>query len=118
MHEKEVRDILAKNIKRLRNRLLLTQEDLAAKAGISVVFLSDVERSNKWPSLDTLVSRANALNIEAYELLKPEEALPPDASTVLAKYTEEVAFVIAKSLQSSEKSVLKDLQNLSKQYRS
>jgi transcriptional regulator with XRE-family HTH domain len=118
MNEKEVRDILAKNIKRLRNRLSLTQEDLAAKAGISVVFLSDVERSNKWPYLDTLVGIANALNIEAYELLKPEEALSPDTSAVLAKYTEEVALVVAKSLQSSEKSVFQALNNLSKQYNS
>jgi transcriptional regulator with XRE-family HTH domain len=118
MNENEVRDILAKNIRRLRNRLSLTQEDLAAKAGISVVFLSDVERSNKWPYLDTLVSLAKSLNVEPYELLTPEQALSPDTSAILAKYTEEVAFVIAKALQSSEKSVLKDLNNLSKQYSS
>jgi transcriptional regulator with XRE-family HTH domain len=60
MEEKEVRDILAKNLKRLRNHLSLIQEDLAEKAGISVVFLSDVERANKWPYLDTLVRLAQA----------------------------------------------------------
>jgi transcriptional regulator with XRE-family HTH domain len=43
-----------------------------------VVFLSDVERANRWPYLDTLVRLAQALNVEVYELLKPEEALPPD----------------------------------------
>jgi transcriptional regulator with XRE-family HTH domain len=82
-----------------------------------VVFLSDVERANKWPYLDTLVRLANALNVEAYELLKPEEALPPDATTILTKYTEEAALVVAKALQSSEKAILKDLKNLSRQYR-
>jgi transcriptional regulator with XRE-family HTH domain len=116
MEEKEVRDILAKNIKRLRNRLSLTQEGLAEKAGISVVFLSDVERSNKWPYLNTLVGLSHALNVEVYELLKPEEAFPPNTSAILTKYAEEVFVVVAKSLQLSEKSISKALQNLSKQY--
>jgi transcriptional regulator with XRE-family HTH domain len=114
MEEKEVRDTLAGNLKRLRSRLSFTQEELAEKAGISVVFLSDVERANKWPYLDTLVRLANALNVEIYELLRPEEALPPDTSAILTKYTEEAALVVVKALQSSEKSVLKDLKNLSK----
>jgi transcriptional regulator with XRE-family HTH domain len=116
MKENEVRDILAKNIKRLRNRLSLTQEDLAEKAGISVVFLSDIERAKKWPYLNTLVSLSHALNAEVYELLKPEEALAPDITAILSKYTEEVALVITKSLQLSEKSVSHALQNLAKQY--
>jgi transcriptional regulator with XRE-family HTH domain len=118
MEEKEVRAILARNLKRLRNRLSLTQENLAEKADISVVFLSDVERANKWPYLDTLVRLSHALNVEVYELLKPEEALPPDTTALLTKYTEEATLVIAKSLQSAEKSVSQALHNLSRQYNS
>jgi transcriptional regulator with XRE-family HTH domain len=116
MEKKEVRETLASNLKRLRSHLSLTQEELAEKAGNSGVFLSDVERANKWPYLDTLVSLAKSLNVEVYELLMPEQALSPDTSAILAKYTEEVALVVAKTLESSEKSVSNALNNLSKQY--
>ncbi|GHV77553.1 hypothetical protein AGMMS49942_23740 [Spirochaetia bacterium] len=117
MEEKEVRDTLASNLKRLRSRLSLTQEELAEKAGISVVFLSAVERANKWPYLDTLVRLAKALNAEVYELLTPEKTLSPDTSAVLDKYTEEVAIILAKSVESFEKTASKALKNLSKHYR-
>jgi transcriptional regulator with XRE-family HTH domain len=112
MEEKEVRDTLAKNLKRLRNHLSLTQEELAEKAGISVVFLSDVERANKWPYLDTMVNLAKSLNVDVYELLMPEQALSPDTSAVLAKYKEEAVLVVSKSLESFEESVSKALNKL------
>jgi transcriptional regulator with XRE-family HTH domain len=91
----------------------MSQADLAEKAGISIIFLSDIERSNKWPSLDTLVNLANALKIEVYELLKPEvkEVLSQDSINLLTKYTEEAAFILSQSLDKLVTQSLKNLRN-------
>jgi transcriptional regulator with XRE-family HTH domain len=91
----------------------MSQAALAEKAGISIIFLSDIERSNKWPSLDTLVNLANALKIEVYELLKPEikEVLSQNSIDLLTKYTEEAAFVLSQSLDKLVTHSLKSLRN-------
>ena len=50
----DVRNTLSLNVKKLRENRRLSQADLAFDAGISIPFLSDIERGNKWPSPDTL----------------------------------------------------------------
>jgi transcriptional regulator with XRE-family HTH domain len=93
----------------------MSQAELAEKAEISIIFLSDIERSNKWPSLDTLVRLADALKVDVYELLKPEskEALPQGTANVLKKYTEEATLILSQSL---EKAVTQSLKNLQDHY--
>jgi transcriptional regulator with XRE-family HTH domain len=113
MKGQEVRITLGKNIKLSRNRRGWSQADLAAKAGISVVFLSDIERGNKWPYLDTLVNLAEALQVAVYELLKPEDALSPDTAAILIKYTEEATLILSQSLK---KIVPESLTHLQSQY--
>ncbi|GHV05417.1 hypothetical protein FACS189485_12350 [Spirochaetia bacterium] len=98
MTEREIRGILSLNIKRYRNSRNLSQADLAEKLDISINFLSNIENGNKWISPLTLVKFASALNIEPYELFKPEEALPPDVSMVLNKYTDEAVAAVTQTL--------------------
>src|SRR5215469_12563936 len=95
----EVRAVLAKNIKELRGRRNWSQADLADKTGLSIVYLSDIERGNKWPYLDTLVKLAEALEIEVYELLRPEKTPASVNLSVLTKYTAEVNAILAKSIE-------------------
>jgi transcriptional regulator with XRE-family HTH domain len=45
----DLRRILSKNIKLLRGQRSLSQIELAEKADISIPFLSNIERQNKWP---------------------------------------------------------------------
>jgi transcriptional regulator with XRE-family HTH domain len=115
MERKELRGILSRNLKAFRSLRAMSQADLAEKAGISIIFLSDIERSNKWPSMDTLADIADALKVEVYELLKPEEKeiLPRDSAALLIKYTEEATFVLSQSL---EKLVAQSLKNLQDNY--
>jgi transcriptional regulator with XRE-family HTH domain len=91
----------------------MSQAELAEKAEISIIFLSDIERSNKWPSLDTLVRLADALTVDVYELLKPEskEALPQGTAKVLKKYTEEATLILSQSLEKVVTQALKNLQD-------
>ena len=118
MKGKEVRAALAGNIKALRSRRNWSQADLAEKSGLSIVYLSDIERGNKWPYLDTLVKLAEAFKIEVYELLMPEKAIPPTEASVLANYNEEVVAIFSKSMETAKKQALRSLTTLKKQYSS
>ncbi|MBC8744268.1 helix-turn-helix transcriptional regulator [Lactobacillus sp. Marseille-P7033] len=61
---------LSQNIVKQRHALHLTQEKLAERAGISINFLSKLERSaSKSVSAETLQRLANALEISMEELL-------------------------------------------------
>ena len=70
MNGTEIRGILARNIKTYREHRLWSQAELAEYSDISVPFLSEIERGNKWPFPDTLGKIANALNVQIYELFK------------------------------------------------
>jgi transcriptional regulator with XRE-family HTH domain len=74
MEEQELRDVLGQRIKFFRLRKQFSQADLAEKAGISITFLSNIERGNNFPQTGTLCSLAKALDVEVWELFKPEEA--------------------------------------------
>jgi transcriptional regulator with XRE-family HTH domain len=70
MEEQELKDNLGKNIKFFRSLKDLSQADLAEKAGISVTFLSNIERGNNFPLPRTLCSLAKTLEVEVFELFK------------------------------------------------
>ncbi|MGE0525477.1 MAG: helix-turn-helix domain-containing protein [Bdellovibrionales bacterium] len=66
----QIRKIFSKNLKRLRNRKGLTQEDLAERLDISVRYIQQLEGKN-CPNvkIDTIAAIAKILNT------KPEEFL-------------------------------------------
>jgi transcriptional regulator with XRE-family HTH domain len=113
-----VRFILAGNLKLYRSRRNWSQADLAEKSNLSVVYLSDIERGNKWPYLDTLVKLAEAFEMEVFELLKPQEqdALSADTASIVTKFSEETIAIIEKSLENMRKNTLRSLTNLKNQY--
>jgi transcriptional regulator with XRE-family HTH domain len=112
----EVRTTLAMNIKALRSRRNWSQAELAEKSMLSIVYLSDIERGNKWPYLDTMVKLADAFKIEVYELLKPENIPPPTLETTFKKYTEEITEILSKTFETMEKKTLQSLATLRDEY--
>ena len=60
---------LGKRIKEARKKLKLTQEALAEKAKISNVYLGEIERGTKIPSVPVLVDLIEALEVSADYLL-------------------------------------------------
>jgi len=62
---------ISKNIKRLRNKLGLTQDDLAKKADVKYTTLMKVESGtvNK-PSVQTMAKIAKTLGVSIEELIK------------------------------------------------
>lgn len=73
MEEQKLKDVLGLRIKFFRLRRQFSQADLAEKARISITFLSNIERGNNFPQAGTLCSLAKALEVEVWELFKPEE---------------------------------------------
>ncbi|MGI6615671.1 MAG: helix-turn-helix domain-containing protein [Dethiobacteria bacterium] len=57
-------------VRRLRKERNYTLEELASRGGISVSFLSELERGGKMPSLGTVEKLAVALNVSPEELIE------------------------------------------------
>ncbi|MCX5732381.1 MAG: helix-turn-helix transcriptional regulator [Deltaproteobacteria bacterium] len=59
----------ATNIRRLREKKKLSQKALADKVGISVSYVSMLERGQRSPPLETIEKMAKALGVPAASLL-------------------------------------------------
>ena len=59
---------LGKNIKKRRNELNLTQQELADRLGLSLNFIGKIEVAFSKPSLDTLIDIAEKLETTVSEL--------------------------------------------------
>jgi transcriptional regulator with XRE-family HTH domain len=99
MTEAEIRRIFGSNLKRYRNYRKFSQAELAEKLDISIPFLSDVENGRKWISPVTLVKFASALNIEPYELFKPENMLSPEIETALTNWSNDIVTAVSKTVK-------------------
>lgn len=99
-------EAVAKRIREARVAQHLTQEDLAAKAEISLTHMGVIERAVKVPNLDTFVAIANALNVSADSLLLD----------VVGKSVENEASLLGKMLSTQspeqQRKILKVLQTL------
>lgn len=61
--------IVASNLKRLRKKLGMSQEDLADKCGLHRTYLGAIERSERNITLQTLEKLAESLEISPLDLL-------------------------------------------------
>jgi transcriptional regulator with XRE-family HTH domain len=68
-HHQQCLTVLAKNIKKLRSELKISQETLADSAGIDRTYASQIERGLANPSLGVLVSISLSLETTIVELL-------------------------------------------------
>jgi transcriptional regulator with XRE-family HTH domain len=78
MTRPDIRVLVGKNVRRLRNAGCLTQEALAEKTGLSSVYISEIERGRRNPSVLVMADIAHALRVDVRELLNPEP--PPSAA--------------------------------------
>jgi transcriptional regulator with XRE-family HTH domain len=117
MGGQELRAILGKNLKSYRCHRKWSQADLAEQADISVTFLSDIERGNKWPYPDTISNLAKALDIKAHELFVDDgkAAAPVDAAIkeLMGRFVKDVSLTLNKSVSLS---LNQSLEYLRKQY--
>jgi len=70
MDGEELKAVLGQNIKNLRVFRQYSQAELAEKADISIIYLSNIERGKKYPKPAILSQIAESLDVEIYELFK------------------------------------------------
>jgi transcriptional regulator with XRE-family HTH domain len=77
-----VKEILAKSLRERRKMLAFTQQELAAKANISIRMLQQIEGEQSWPSPEVISRIAKALNIDEATLLtgRGKDAVPSKLS--------------------------------------
>ena len=109
MTESDLRAILGENLKKYRTFKGLSQAKLAEILDISPNFISDMETGKRWLSSDTLANLAEALDVEAYEFLRPAQALTSGVLEFIESYTEKAA-------KTASEEVARSLKNLGRQY--
>ena len=65
--------IFGTNVRKYRTEAGLSQEKLAEIADLHRTYVSDIERFQRSISLDNIQKIAEALNVDAYKLLKAED---------------------------------------------
>ena len=65
----DIRTVLAKNLKRIREERGYSQEDLAFRADLHRTYVSGVERGVRNPTIVIVQKLAEALEVEAADLL-------------------------------------------------
>jgi transcriptional regulator with XRE-family HTH domain len=66
----DLKEVMAINLRRLRHAKGMTQEVLAERAGLSARHLGDIERADVSASVTLLGQLADALEVEAAELVR------------------------------------------------
>jgi transcriptional regulator with XRE-family HTH domain len=61
---------IGEKLKEARTKRLLTQEELAEKAGVSAATVVNIERNNQEPHFRTIRRLANALDVDATTFLE------------------------------------------------
>ena len=100
MSGKAIKATLGKNIKFFRFRWGYSQALLAEKAGISITFLSNIERGVKFPKPDILFRIAGALETEVHELFKAE---------LIAKDNKELIHNLEEDIEKNVNAALKEV---------
>jgi transcriptional regulator with XRE-family HTH domain len=91
MEGHELREALGKNLKTYRFLRGLSQAELAKRANISLTFLSDIERSNKWPYPETLSNLAAALDVPVSVLFTQKQDMPEEpADDTIKQFSQDI----------------------------
>jgi len=120
MEEKELRLVLAENIKKFRNRRGWSQLLLSEKIDISANYLSVVETGKGWVTPLTLVKLAKALDIEVFELFMP--VIPVNStqnegeSEKMRRFAKDLTLVLEASTSEASNSIKKNVAKVCKEY--
>jgi transcriptional regulator with XRE-family HTH domain len=70
----DMRRLVGRNVKRLRQKRGLTQEQFAELSGFSQQYISSLEQGRRNPTVITLYELAVALKVSHLELVRPSTA--------------------------------------------
>lgn len=103
----EIRAILADNVKKFRQKLRITQSELAERASISTNFIGMIEQKRKFPSPEMLEKIASALKIETPELFSasvcPKAELEKLHKAILSDLDRAISAAVCKALKENSR---------------
>jgi transcriptional regulator with XRE-family HTH domain len=67
----DMRKLVGRNVRRIRQKKGLTQEQLAEISGFSQQYISGLEQGQRNPTVVTLYELASALGVSHIELVRP-----------------------------------------------
>ena len=77
----DLKEVMAINLRRLRHAKQMTQEELAESAGLSARYVGAIERADVSASVTVLGRIAEALHVEAAELIQRSAPKAPTESS-------------------------------------
>ncbi|MDR3284110.1 MAG: helix-turn-helix domain-containing protein [Treponema sp.] len=101
-----LKNILSTNIKCLRSRREWSQVKLARELDISTNFLADIETGKSWVSVSTLVKLANILDVDVFELFKPEETAKDETQAIMTRLVQDISITLNQTLGNVSKQYL------------
>jgi transcriptional regulator with XRE-family HTH domain len=104
-----VRTVLSGNLRKLRKYREWSQTELAAKANISMNFLSEIERGRKWPYPETLQNLAEALGVEVFDFFNTKEEETASSAPNIEEYLDRLSTNIAAAVEKSVKDTITSL---------
>ena len=69
----DMRKLVGRNVKRIRQDRGLTQEQLAERSGFSQQYISGLEQGRRNPTIVSIYELATALGVSHMELVRPTE---------------------------------------------
>ena len=94
----DVRALLAKNLKRARLNMSLSQLALATELGMAHNFINDIEHGKKWVSPDTIEKLCRVLKIQPHQLFLPENDSVADKDSAVAACCDEILDATSKAV--------------------
>ena len=99
----KIREILAENMKIYRQKLGITQPELAERANISTNFVGMIEQKRKFPAPEILDRIAKSLEIETFELFatsaSPQSELRKLHKEILADLDRAIGEAVGKAIK-------------------
>ena len=94
----KIRIILAQNVKKHRENMGLTQENLAEMTDLSVQTINTIEGCRMWISDKSITRLAKALNVEVFQLFMPHQTnideLNSENKAVLLEFWQKTKLVV------------------------
>jgi len=107
-----IREILAQNIKKHRQKLGISQSELAEKAGISTNFMGMIEQRRKFAAPEVLDRIAAALKVETPELFIDKSTAPEEMERVYQKIGKNIDQSIRESMEKHYQATLKNIEQV------
>jgi transcriptional regulator with XRE-family HTH domain len=103
-----IREILARNFKVNRQKLGLTQEQLAEKADVSTHYIAMIETRNKYPKPEMLERLAKALEVEPHQLLSVSDTFDESLERLHQAIVADMKQIVQEAIKEIRAGICKD----------